>query len=130
MNTSDALPEENNYGIAIKASLRPQTSEKPLNILVQGELRVPYGINGVPDKGTTVLKHIVLVVTRSGNYQSLTPFKEVIVFEDDVREEPNGCYTSFNIKVFDHILFDGAGDYYVLCSIGTYTSNIVKIVVS
>lgn len=127
MNTTHALPQETDYGITIDAGLHPQ---QPQKILVRGKLRVSYGKNGVPDEGTAVLKHVVLVVSRTLNYQSLTPFKDVIVFSDDLRDEGNGCSASFNINVMDHIRFEGAGDYYILCSIGTYTSNVVKVVVT
>ena len=113
--------------ITIEAGSHPQ---KPQQILLRGKFKLPRGQNGVPEEATQVFKHLVLVTTRSANYQSLTPFKDVIVFEDDIQTEGNYCSGLFNINVMDHIQFDGEGDYYLLCSVGVYTSNIAKISVT
>lgn len=94
---------------------------------LSGQFKVPYEKNGIIVHGAQVLKHIILVVTRSGNYQAFVPFKDVIVFEDDVREVEGGCHAYFNVRVMDHLAFEGEGDYYVLCSLGSYLSNIIKI---
>ncbi|MCP4486773.1 MAG: hypothetical protein GY820_05555 [Gammaproteobacteria bacterium] len=96
---------------------------------ISGNFNVPVMQKGIHVKGAQVLKHIVLVVTRSGNYQSVTPFREVVVFKDDVQDSGNSCSGAFNIDLLDHIQFSGEGDYYCLCSIGNYLSNIVKITV-
>jgi hypothetical protein len=125
-NDSLALPEDNAFGISIDAGLHPQYKQK---IMVHGKFRVLYQQAGVPKQATQTLKHLVLVVSRSENYQSLTPFKEVVVFEDDVRDEGSCCSAFFNINLMDHIQFDGEGNYYILCSLGTYISNIVKVIV-
>lgn len=126
-NVNFEFSTEDEFGISIEAELYPQNKQR---IFIHGKFRVPCGKEGVPQQGAQVLKHIVLVVTRSGNYQSLTPFKEVVVFEDDIRRDGNDCSAFFNIDVMNHILFDGEGDYYILCSLGTYISNIVKVTVS
>jgi hypothetical protein len=118
---------ENAFGIRIKAGLHAEHKQK---IVVHGKFRVLYQQAGVPKQATQTLKHLVLVVSRSQNYQSLTPFKEVVVFEDDVHDEGSCCSAYFNINLMDHIHFDGEGDYYILCSMGAYISNIVKVVVS
>lgn len=93
------------------------------NILIKGTFSLPYGSGGLPETPAEVLKHIVLVVTRSGNYQSVTPFQNVVVFPDDVKVEGELCSGFFNINVMDHIAFDGEGDYYLSCSAGTILSN-------
>lgn len=118
--------KNNVYEISIVAGVHPQN---PRNLLLKGKFKVPYCIEGVPGQSTQVLKHIVLVVTRSGNYQALTPFRDMAVFNDDVQDDGDGCSGFFNVDVMDHLHdgFNGAGDYYVLCSIGTFLSNIVKV---
>jgi len=113
--------------ISIEAVLHPQ---RPQQILLRGKFRLPCGQDGVPEEATQVFKHIVLVTTRGGNYQTLTPFRDVIVFEDDIQTDGNFCSGLFNFNVMDHIQFDGAGDYYLLCSVGIYTSNIAKVTVA
>jgi hypothetical protein len=67
------------------------------------------------------------VVNRSGNYQSLTPFCDVAVFSDDFIETNGSCSANFNIDVMNHIEFSGRGDYYIVCSVGTFLSNIVRV---
>jgi hypothetical protein len=114
------------FNIEIKAGLKPNNNQK---IWLSGRLNLPLGKNGVPDSGAQVLKHIILVATRSGNYQSLAPFKNVAVFPDDFAQKNNECAATFNIQVMDHLAFDGAGDYYLLCSVGQFLSNIVKVTV-
>ncbi len=96
-------------------------------IVLHGKFDLEYETSGLLVRGSEVLNHIILVATRSGNYQSVTPFKDVIVFEDDVRESDSGCGGVFNINLFNKILFDGPGDYYILCSIGSVTSNILHV---
>ena len=127
------MKQKNNYSLAtesadtfitIEAALHPQ---KPQQILLRGKFKLPCGQHGVPEEATQAFKRIVLVTTRSANYQTLTPFRDVIVFDDDIQRDGNFCSGLFNFNVMDHIQFEGAGDYYLLCSVGTYTSNIVKV---
>jgi len=106
--------------------LPPKEHDKN-KINIHGKFTVDYDSSGLVARGFDILNHIILVVTRSGNYQSVTPFKDVIVFEDDVQQSDAGCSGSFNIDLFTKILFDGEGDYYILCSIGSVTSNILHI---
>ena len=127
--TSQAdLPKDNEHGINISASLAGSDNQ---SILIRGKFRVPYKKNGITAQGAAVLKHIVLVVMRSGNHRALAPFRDVVVFEDDIRDEGNSCSGFFNINVMDHISFQGKGgsDYYILCSLGTYLSNTLKVTV-
>ena len=114
-------------GITISAQSQCKGSE---GILVRGEYKVPYADDSVPKQATLMPKHIALVVTRSGNYQAMKPFRDMVVFEDDVKDDGKCAAGNFNFNVFDHIQFDGGGDYYILCSLGNYLSNIVKVTVT
>lgn len=96
-------------------------------IQISGKFKINYQTDGVIVKAADVLKHILLVVTRTVNYQSVTPFKDIVVFDDDVIETDAGCSGNFNFNVFDKIAFNGSGDYYILCSLGTVTSNIIHV---
>jgi len=111
------------YFITIEAL--PDTSAK--NWGVKGKFSVPYQRDGITAHGAQVLKHIILVVTRGGNYKALAPYQKVIVFQDDVNDNGDSVAGAFNLPIQPHIEFDGAGDYYVLCSLGMFLSNIVKI---
>ena len=98
-------------------------------ILVKGTFNTFYQQNGVLVEGSAILKHIVLVVTRGGSHFSGPLYKDVIVFDDDITVTDRGCSGKFNFNVFDKVGFDGAGDYYIMCSIGAVTSNITLAVV-
>lgn len=118
---------DDNYFIKITA---PEKAHKDKPILLRGKFHIPLRNAGITARGSEVLKHIVLVVTRGGNYQTLAPFKNVIVFADDIKQTEDACSGFFQLDVFEKISFDGEGDYYILCSLGVYTSNIVKVVVN
>ena len=113
----------------ITLSAQPQCKESE-GILVRGEYKVPYAEASVPKQATLMPKHIVLVVTRSGNYQAMKPFRDMVVFEDDVKDDGKNAAGNFNFNVFDHIPFKEGGDYYILCSLGNYLSNIIKVTVT
>lgn len=124
-SNSAPLPDTTESSIVIKVDPDKTKGQK---ISIQGKLRVLCGQDGVPDVPLEVLKHVVLVVTREEkNYQTVVPFKDVVVFEDDINVVGDTCSAFFNIDVMDHIHFDYPGDYFILCSIGTHVSNIVHV---
>ncbi len=97
------------------------------SISIQGQFEIPYQKLGITVQSVEVLKHIVLVVTRGGNRAVTRPFKDFILFEEDIKELNQGCSGFFNLNLFDKITFSGKGDYFVMCSLGTTMSNIIKI---
>lgn len=99
------------------------------NVVVRGEFKIPDSESSVIAKGKDVLKHVVLVITRSANYQASAPFSKVVVFEDDVKLVSDTVFGFFSIKLGEHLKFDGDGDFYVMCSLGVCLSNIIKITV-
>lgn len=121
------MSSKNEIGISIEA--KTDSNNNDHQILLRGRFSVSCGQNGVPDQPLKTLKHVVVVVTRSASYQAFTPFKEVVVFDDDVQVDGNTCSAFFNVNVMDHLRFDGPGDYYILCSLGTNLSNIVKVTI-
>jgi hypothetical protein len=109
--------------------LKHMLSKDSNQIMISGKFNVNYQADGLSVEGAEVLKHIALVVTRTANYQAVTPFQDVIVFDDDVTKTEEGCSGSFNFNVFDKIGFNGNGSFYIICSIGTVTSNIILAVI-
>ncbi len=107
----------------------PPGKDDPNKIQLHGKFNIVYGEDSPLARGADILKHIILVVTRTSNYQAVTPFKDVIVFEDDIVDSEQECSGVFNIDVFNKIQFDGEGDYYILCSIGSVTSNVLRITI-
>lgn len=116
-------PVNSEYFIVIESSLHPASSDQ---LLISGKFKVKYD-NGITVKGAQVLKHIVLVVTRSGNYQSFSPFKDMAVFVDDIKDEGDGCSGFFNVNLADYIGFGGAGSYFIVSSLGNYLSNTLNV---
>ncbi len=94
---------------------------------IRGEFTVSNKEENIEFEGAQILKHIVLVVTRSGNYQSVSPFSNTVIFKDDVREESGAISGVFNILLSEQIDFDGDGEYFIMCSLGVHLSNILKI---
>lgn len=113
-------------GIYIDAPVKFLESD---GFYVSGRYKIPYSNEAVPDQSILMPKHIVLVVTCGANSAAMKPFKDIVVFEDDVHGTDEVAMGNFRLNVFDHIQFDGPGDYYILCSLGTYLSNIVKVTV-
>jgi hypothetical protein len=113
-------------GIHIDAPAKCRESD---GLNVSGRYQIPYSNETVPDQPILMPKHIVLVVTRGANYAAMKPFKDIVVFEDDVHGTDEIAMGNFKLNVFDHIQFNGPGDYYILCSLGSYLSNITKVTV-
>jgi hypothetical protein len=124
---TSSLPDAVENGIAITAQTQCKESD---GIRLRGEYKVPYTEASVPKEAILMPKHIALVVTRGGNYTAIKPFRDMVVFEDDVHDDGQCASGNFNLNVFDHIQFNGEGDYYILCSLGNYLSNVVKVTVA
>lgn len=114
-------------GIRIQA---PTRCQEPDRIPLHGEYKVPYAETSVPKQAVLMPKHIVLVVTHAGQYVALKPYREVVVFQNDVQDDGQTASGHFSLHVFDHIKFKGRGDYYILCSLGNYLSNVVRVTVT
>jgi hypothetical protein len=115
------------YFLEISCKEKIQRNEP---MLCRAKFQIPRQGIGPTVKGPEILNHITLVVTRGGNYQAISPFKNVIVFSDDIKITESTCSGFFNFDIFEKIAFDGEGEYFVLCSIGTITSNIAKVIVA
>ena len=97
------------------------------DIEINGKFSVVKNEQSIYADNEKVIKHIVLVVTRSANYHTSTPFLDVVTFKDDVKVGPGVVSGNFKIFLKDHLTFNGSGDYFVLCSLGTCLSNTLKI---
>ena len=118
--------DNNDCGIEITAPEQCQLND---GVLVRGKFRVQPGDIGIPEQPTLIPKHIAMVVTHYLSYSSCKPFWDVVVFEDDVKDDGTCIMGTFNFNVFDHVPFDQKGEYCILCSIGTHLSDIIKVVV-
>lgn len=111
------------HELSIEVRSQPKNDE----IIICGKFNIPLEMQTIPLMPTDIFKHLVCVVTRNVNYQVIRPFHETYVFDDDLKIYASDVSGNFNFNLMDHLAFCGEGSYYVLCSIGVYTSNIIKI---
>ncbi len=115
---------KNNYFIAIE---NPSKTNSKETLMIQGQFRVPYHQSGITVQGADMLKHIILVVTMGGARAVVRPFKDYVIFEDDIQDDGQSCSGYFKFNAFEKISFTEGDHYYIMCSIGTFTSDIVKV---
>ena len=70
-----------------------------------------------------------MVITRKYDGHATQPFEDVVVFNDDVNADNLSCSGTFNFKVTDHTWMEGGGEFFITCSLGTYLSNTVIVIV-
>lgn len=119
-----SLPEAELYGIKIECLSHESLKD---GIELRGEYKVPISEESIPDESSLIPKHVTLVVTRASNYIALKPFSETIIFDDDVKNDGICASGKFRLNIFDHISFTEGGDYYILCSLGIFLSNVVRV---
>ncbi|MFK5856886.1 MAG: hypothetical protein QM503_12210 [Bacteroidota bacterium] len=71
---------------------------------------------------------IVMVITTPTSFYSFNPFKETIIFSDDVQKDDGYITGNFNINLSEIILDMKDIRYNILLTIGQYMSNIEKII--
>lgn len=98
-------------------------------LVISGEFMVSNKEKSITSENSQILKHVVLVVTRSANYQSVTPFSDTVVFKDDVKIDSDIVSGVFKVQLGEHIGFNGKGDFFVMCSLGNCLSNVLKITI-
>ena len=116
------VSENTNYYIRING---PEKCNSINDLVIHGEFNVSYNQDGIMVRGSDVLKHIILVVTRVYDGYAIAPFKDVIVFTDDVIDNGISCKGGFNINVKDYNGFEGEGEFCVFCSLGIRISNTI-----
>jgi len=99
------------------------------DLIIRGEFTLSNKEVSLEFEGAQVLKHIVLVATRSGNYQSVSPFSHTVIFKDDVKSSSDSVSGVFNVVLSESIDFSGEGEYFIMCSLGSILSNTLKICV-
>lgn len=120
-------PDQSGFGIEITV---PAQCRRQDGLPVHGAFRVQYPDFGIPETPIQIPRHIALVVRYYQSYASCKPFYDMVVFEDDIKVEGNGCAGQFKLNVFDHVPFREGGDYVILCSLGTHLSSLVKVTVA
>lgn len=71
-------------------------------------------------------RHLVLTVLRKSMYGSMLPFKDYMVFRDDVEKAGKNYSGWFSFDVWDYAKFRYEGVYYVRVSLGESLSNVVE----
>jgi len=71
-------------------------------------------------------KHLVLTILRKSQHGSAHPFRNCLLFQDDVQKAANAFSGWFSFDVWDYANFRYEGIYYVRVSLGDALSNVVK----
>lgn len=77
-------------------------------------------MGGVPHR------HLVLTVLRKSLYGSMHPFKNYLVFQDDVRKSGDLYGGWFSLDVWTYSKFRYEGIYFIRVSLGSALSNVVE----
>lgn len=95
------------------------------SIIVSGSFKIKEKeIYNLHDK---LQSAIVMVITTPTAFYSFNPFKDTIVFSDDVHKKGGFITGNFNINLSEIIFEMKDIRYNVLLTIGQYMSNIEKI---
>jgi len=73
-------------------------------------------------------RHLVLTVLRKSLYGSMHPFKNYVIFQDDVAKIGDTYSGWFSLDVWDYSKFRYEGTYYIRVSLGDALSNFVKAI--
>ncbi len=73
-------------------------------------------------------RHLVLTVLRKSLYGSMHPFKNYVIFQDDVAKIGDAYSGWFSLDVWAYSKFRYEGIYYIRVSLGDALSNVVKAV--
>lgn len=118
---SPAPPAE--AGIALVAG--PRSPREPL--VVHGTFRLD--MRDLEELGASPTRGVTLVVTNGELFGAYTPFRDHVMFGDDLAAAPGGAIGHFNIDVFEQQGGYAAGDYHLFVSLGTRISNVIRLTV-
>lgn len=116
---SSHCPNLTEYGVELNYCKFPSYEN---NIIVCGSFLLPM------NKDIRVIaqphKSIVLEVNSFGRHVVVTPFLDIVTFSDDLKENGQVRRGFFHLNISEYIDTTILGDYYIICSLGTYLSNI------
>ena len=115
-------PGIKNHGLVITFS---ETESNRRHQVIQGVFALPKKqdnkYSGKPHNAITT------VINFDGRYVVVQPFKNIVVFADDIAENRSTLFGYFQFNVLDYFDYINSGNHYVLCSLGLYLSNTLKI---
>jgi len=121
--TAPRLPPETD-GIAIHA---PTALRRDQCLVVSGSFQFAHAVADAIDH--QLHRAVVLVVSIGRASRARTVFAGKALFADDEERNPWGRRGFFQCDAFAEAGFDYPGKYYLLCSLGAFTSNIVEVAV-
>lgn len=114
----------NDYFIQIQG---PKEYNNLNEVSIYGSFKIPYNTNGINNQGANILKHVVMVITRTYDGHSVAPFKDIIVFSDDILDDGKTYSGKFQFNISEHTWLEGSGEFYITCSLGTLLSNTIEV---
>ncbi len=80
-----------------------------------------------PILGDQPHRSLVLVVWREPFYHASTPFRDLVLFPDDVTATPAGQIGHFHFDVLAHSRFNAPGTWYLAVSLHVHHSNTLAV---
>jgi hypothetical protein len=115
---SPAPPDE--PGIVITA-----VQPAPRALHLHGAFRLD--MSDIEALGPTPSRSLALLVTHRVDAFIGTPFRDFLVFGDDLLATPGGAVGYFNLDVFELLGGPRAGDHHLSVSLGRHVSNVVSL---
>lgn len=98
------------------------------NMVIQGVFVLPRPLTAI-NVHAQPHKSLVLTVNSSGRYTVKRPYYEVVCFPDDIQQSEKSKKGYFQLNISSYINTNHSGVYYIMCSLGTYLSNILPITI-
>ena len=121
---SPAIPED--FGVVIRITPYPPSASGRLT--VHGAFHLPRAITDIVER--PLQRCVVLVVQRGGEQNALTPFRTLVLFEDDDQLTQGGVTGYFHIDVVDEQGGGVPGEYHLFVSMDEHISNVLALGVS
>lgn len=117
-------PALTEYGVELNYYRSPSDGD---NVVVYGTFLMPkkHDIRSFGDPH----KSLVLTVNSFGRHVVVTPFMDTIIFPDDLKENDQVRMGYFQFNISSYIDTSIVNDYYIVCSLGIYISNILMVTI-
>jgi hypothetical protein len=103
----------------------PERCRRGEECLIHGAFRIET--SGDPGTPSEAHRALALAVTSLHEDWTLDPFRQSLLFEDDLRRDARGATGEFVVDLAVDGGFRHPGRYYVTASLGRHTSNTVVI---
>jgi len=119
---------ESSFPITTKTPNTPEFTDYGISIaIVKDELDqyICYGSFVTPlTKSDLSHKSLVLTINSNGRFKVIAPFKDTILFNEDIILTKNSKVGYFQLNIMTYLDITLPGEYHTICSIDKFLSNI------